>query len=67
MSEACLQVYVHIFIGPSAAAQNRYDTVSACNRKQGIKHGNAWIHGIKRVTGRTIAYAAVQVSVEFPS
>ena len=60
------QVYLHIFIAPSAAARNRYSTVSAQTEKQGVKHGNAQIHGIKRVTGRTIAYAAVQVSPQSP-
>ena len=60
------QVYIHLFIGPTAAARNRYDTASACDQKQGVKPGNASIHGIKRITGRTIAYAAVQGSARIP-
>jgi hypothetical protein len=46
------QVFRHIFTGPSSALGTP---------SQGTKNPKATIYGLTAVTGRTIAYAAVQV------
>ncbi|KAG6877069.1 hypothetical protein C0992_010963 [Termitomyces sp. T32_za158] len=46
-----LKVYRHIFTGPSSALSGHRSATKPC-----IAH----LHGLKEVTGRTIAYAAVQ-------
>ena len=46
------QVFQHIFTGPSSALGTQ---------TQATKDPKAIIHGLTAVTGRTIAYAAVQV------
>jgi hypothetical protein len=51
------EVYRHIFTSPSSALKSEND-VKASNRS------NSKIHGLTQVTGRTIAYAAVQVCVD---
>jgi hypothetical protein len=48
------QLYRHIFTGPSSAVQKV---------RKASKRSKAQIHGMTEVTGRTIAYACVQVSV----
>ena len=53
-----LQTWKHIFTSPSSALKN----TSESGR---IKSGQAKINNLEHVTGRTIAYAAVQVSFNF--
>jgi hypothetical protein len=50
------KAYRHIFTGPSSAFNGSCDTMKA---------SKAEIHNLTRVTGRTIAYAAVQVRISF--
>ena len=50
------QVFRHIFTGPSSAITGT---------RSGTKPSKSQIRGLTQVTGRTIAYAAVQVSVVF--
>jgi len=51
----CLQVFCHIFTGPSLAA----DITKVFHKN------NAKIHGMKKITPENIAYAAVQASQNF--
>jgi hypothetical protein len=53
-----LQVWRHIFTGPASVLKKTPGPASG-------KRCNAQIHGMTRVTPRSIAYAAVQVRVSF--
>ena len=55
MLQICQQVYRHIFTGPS----------TAMNPIHNVPKSKAKMFNLKAVTGRTIAYACVQVSCSF--
>jgi len=52
-----VQVYIRIFISPSAVT----------GAKDSIRRGNAKIHGMEKVLPSTICYAAIQVFAGQPS